>query len=149
METLRPGGVFLPHFDVFRVILCLHKGRCWHGKHRPGNSDCGSDMQHRDNPAHRVDCNGDQASWVRLLSTRPGPGCHSAKRSRKEMTTGVQRTRALSARFNSSTFTRGSPKTANWRPSMLRATNSFTLLSSRPRARATRFTWYIAAAGLM
>lgn len=83
METLQPGGVFLPHFDVFRVILCLHKARCWHGKHGSGISDNGSDMRHRDDPAHHMDCRRDQASWVRLPSTRPGSGCHSAERSRQ------------------------------------------------------------------
>ena len=55
----------------------------WHVKHGPGISDSVSDMQHMDDPAHHVDCRGDQASWVRLPSTRPGSGCHSAERSRQ------------------------------------------------------------------
>jgi len=46
-------------------------------------------------------------------------------------------------------LTRGSPSTPNWRGSVYAATSARSLASSRLRCRATRRTWYSAAAGLM
>ena len=46
-----------------------------------------------------------------------------------------------SARFNSSTLTRGSPRIPNVRPRVLASTSARTLSSGIPRALATRCTW--------
>src|SRR6185312_11553732 len=56
---------------------------------------------------------------------------------------------ASSARLSSSTLTRGSPSTPNWRPSVCRATSACTCATSSLRALATRAAWYCAAAGLI
>ena len=56
---------------------------------------------------------------------------------------------ASSARFNSSTFTRGSPSKPKVRPSVAAATSARTASSGIPRVRATRAIWYSAAAGEM
>src|SRR5262249_11369678 len=56
--------------------------------------------------------------------------------------------RSSSARFSSSTLTRGSPRNPSCRPSTCDSTRRRISASAAPRSRATRGTWNSAAAGL-
>src|SRR5690606_29814509 len=56
---------------------------------------------------------------------------------------------ASSARFSSSTFTRGWPSRPSCLPSVCRATKPSTVSRAMPRACATRSIWMAAACGLM
>jgi hypothetical protein len=64
-------------------------------------------------------------------------------------TPALARDRPSSARFSRSTFTRGSPRTPNWRGCVCAATRPCTAADVSPRAFATREIWSAAFAGLM